>query len=161
MQRKCVLKTTKMAMLVLIACAFTAMSTSVWAANDNRGDRDRDKHCSNRTLHGNYGLTIEGLLAIPGPGIQVRGVVLQGYDGDGHLTQVDHVVIDGAPPSEAWRPGTGTYSVNADCTGTATITIASSQAPPLVVYFVVTKEGREIRQVVEGNAIVATGEKVE
>jgi hypothetical protein len=31
----------------------------------------------------------------------------------------------------------------------------------LVVYFVVTKEGREIRQVVEGNAIVATGEKVE
>src|SRR6201988_3245885 len=86
MQRKCVLKTTKMAMLVLIACAFTAMSTSVWAANDDRGDRD--KHCSNRTLHGNYGLTIEGLLAIPGPGIQVRGVVLQGYDGDGHITQV-------------------------------------------------------------------------
>jgi hypothetical protein len=160
MQSKYALKLTRMAMYVLIACAFTAISTSVWAANDNRGDRE--KHCSNRTLHGNYGLTIEGLLAIPGPGIQLRGVVLQGYDGDGHITQVDHVVIDGAPPSEAWRPGTGTYSVNADCTGTATINLPSSTgAPPLVVYFVVTKEGRGIRQVVEGNAIVATGEKVE
>jgi hypothetical protein len=150
-----------MAMLVLIACAFTAMSTSVWAANDDRGDGDRDKHCSNRTLHGNYGLTIEGLLAIPGPGIQVRGVVLQGYDGDGHITQVDHVVVDGAAPPEAWRPGTGTYSVNADCTGTATLTIPSSPGPPIVLYFVVAKEGREIRQVTDGNAIIATGDKVD
>jgi len=161
MQRKCVLKLTRMAMHVMIACAFAAVSSSVWAANDDRGDRDGDKHCSNHTLHGNYGLTIEGLLAIPGPGIQLRGVVLQDYDGNGHITQVDHVVIDGAPPSEAWRPGTGTYSVNADCTGTATLTIPSSPGPPLVLYFVVTKEGREIRQVVDGNAIIATGEKVE
>jgi hypothetical protein len=147
-----------MAMHVLIACAFTAISTSMWAANDDSGNGRR---CSNRTLYGNYGFTIEGLLAIPGPGIQLRGVVLVGYDGNGHITQVDHVVEDGAPPSEAWRPGTGTYHVNANCTGKATITIASSPAPPLVVYFVVTKEGREIRQVVEGNAVVATGEKVE
>jgi hypothetical protein len=159
MQRKCVLKTTKMAMLVLISCAFTAMSASVWAANDDRGDRDR--RCSNRTLDGSYGFTVEGLLAIPGPGIQIRGVVLQRYDGRGHITQVDHIVTDGAPPQEAWTPGSGTYTVNADCTGTATITVPSSPQPPLVVYFVVTKEGREIRQVVEGNAVVATGEKVE
>jgi hypothetical protein len=149
-----------MAMHVMIACALAAISTSVWAANDDRGDRDKDKRCSNHTLDGNYGFTIEGLLGIPGSGIQVRGVVLVGYDGNGHITQVDHVVVDGAPPPEAWRPGSGTYSVNADCTGTATINIPSSPAPPLVVYFVVTKEGREIRQVVEGNAVIATGEKV-
>jgi hypothetical protein len=31
----------------------------------------------------------------------------------------------------------------------------------LVVYFVVSKGGREIRQVVVGNAIIGTGEKVE
>jgi hypothetical protein len=150
-----------MAMHVMIACAFAAVTSSALAANDDRGDRDREKHCSNHTLNGNYGFTIEGLLGIPGSGIQVRGVVRQGYDGEGHITQVDHVVIDGAPPLEAWRPGSGTYSVNADCTGTATITIPSSPAPPLVVYFVVAREGREIRQVVEGNAVIATGEKVE
>jgi hypothetical protein len=160
MQRKCVLKLPKMAMPVMIACALAAVSTSVWAAaNEDRGDRD--KHCSNRTLDGSYGFTVEGLLGIPGRGIQIRGVILQKYDGNGHLTQVEHVVIDGAPPSEAWTPGSGTYTVNADCTGTATITIPSSGAPPLVVYFVVNKHGKAVREVSEGNAIVATGEKVE
>lgn len=146
-------------MLVMIVCALASVNTCVWAANDD--DRDRDRSCSDRTLQGNYGFTVEGLLAIPGPGIQVRGVVLQRYDGRGHITQVDHVVIDGMPPNEAWRPGTGTYSVNADCTGTATINIPSSPAPPLVVYFVVDNEGKEIRQVVEGNAVVATGRRVD
>jgi hypothetical protein len=74
---------------------------------------------------------------------------------------VEHVVIDGAPPSEAWTPGSGTYTVNGDCTGSATITIPSSDGPPLVVFFVVTKHGRMVREVSNGNAIVATGEKVE
>jgi hypothetical protein len=150
-----------MAMHVMIVCAFAVISTSVWAANDDRGDRDRDKQCSDRILHGDYGLTIEGLLAVPGPGLQLRGVVLQSYDGNGHITQVDHVVIDGTPQSKGWRPGSGTYSVNADCTGQATLIFPSSQQPPLELFFVVTKEGRAIRQVVNGNAIIATGEKVE
>jgi hypothetical protein len=149
-----------MAMLVMIVCALVSINRSMWAANDE-GRESGDRRCSNRTLSGTYGLTIEGLLAIPGPGIQVRGVVLQGYDGNGHIKQVDHVVIDGMPPTEAWRPGTGTYHVRPDCTGKATITIASSQQPPLVVYFVVTNDGKEIRQVVEGNAVIATGRRVD
>ena len=161
MQRQCVSKLTRMAMQVMIACAFAAISSSVWAANDNRGDRDREKRCSNQTLDGNYGFTVEGLLGIPGSGIQIRGVILQEYDGNGHLTQVEHVVVDGAPPSETWTPGSGTYTVNEDCTGKATITIPSSGAPPLVVFFVVTRHGRMVREVSEGNAIIATGEKVE
>ena len=160
MQKQYVSKLPRMAMLVMIVCALATVNCSVWAANNDNRDNDK-KSCSNRTLNGNYGFTIEGLLAIPGPGIQVRGVVLQGYDGRGHITQVDHVVIDGMPPSEAWRPGSGTYSVNADCTGTATITIPSSTAPPLVVYFVVDNDGKEIRQVVEGNAVTAIGRRVE
>ena len=159
MKKQFVSKLPRMAMLVMIVCALATINCSAWAANDD--GRDRDKTCSNRTLHGKYGFTIEGLLAIPGPGVQVRGVVLQDYDGRGNITQVDHVVIDGMPPSEAWRPGSGTYSVNADCTGTATLTIPSSAAPPLVVYFVVDNDGKEIRQVVEGNAVTATGRRVE
>ena len=70
-------------------------------------------------------------------------------------------MLDGAPLSKGWRFSTGTYSVNADCTGQATIIFPSSPQPPLELFFVVTKEGRQIRQVVNGNAIVATGEKVE
>jgi hypothetical protein len=143
-----------MAMPVMIACALAAVNSYVWAAND------KEKSCSNQTLDGDYGLTIEGLLDIPGTGIQIRGVVLQNYDGNGHITQVDHVVIGGMPPPEAWRPASGTYTVNADCTGKATITFPSSPAPPLVVYFVVVSQGKEIRQVVEGNAVIAIGKKV-
>ncbi len=142
--------------ILMLTCGFAVVTSSAWADDD----KDHDKSCSNRTLNGDYGFTIEGLLAIPGPGIQVRGVALQHYDGNGHLTNSDHVVIDGTPPPDAWRPGSGTYIVNPDCTGTATITFPSSPAPPLVVYFVIVKDGSKIRQVVEGNAAIATGEKV-
>jgi hypothetical protein len=141
----------------LIACGMGVVCAAPARADD---DKDARARCSNETLEGSYALTIEGLLAVPGPGLPLRGVVLQRYDGDGNITQVDHVVVNGTPPSEAWRPGTGTYSVNADCTGTATLNIAGG-GPPLVVYFVVAKHGKEIRQVVEGNAIIATGDKVE
>jgi hypothetical protein len=159
MQAKSVSKFRRMAMRVMIGCAVAAVSSSLWAANDNAGDKE--KHCSNRTLNGSYGFTVEGLLGIPGGGTQIRGVILQEYDGNGHLTQVEHVVVDGAPPSEEWTPGSGTYTVKPDCTGSATITVPSSGAPPLVVFFVVTKHGRMVREVSNGNAITATGEKVE
>jgi hypothetical protein len=157
MQNRYISKLTTMAMPVMIACALAVTSTA-WAAQSD--DKDEGKSCSNQTLHGAYGFTIEGLLNIPGPGTQVRGVVLQTYDGNGHITQVDHVVIDGTPPPEAWRPATGTYTVNADCSGKATVTFPSSPQPPLVVYFVVVNNGKEIRQVVEGNAVIATGKRV-
>jgi hypothetical protein len=161
MQTKRVSKFLRISMHMMIGCAVAAISSSAWAANDNRGDRDREKRCSNRSLDGNYGFTVEGLLGIPGNGVPIRGVILQAYDGNGHLTQVEHVVVDGAPPSEEWTPGSGTYTVNPDCTGTATITIPSSGSPPLVVFFVVTKHGRMVREVSNGNAIIATGEKVD
>ena len=142
---------------LLMACALAIGSSTSWAASD---DHDGDKGCSTHTLHGAYGLTIEGLVAIPGPGIQIRGVVLQTFDGNGGLTQVDHVVIGGAPSASPWTAGTGTYSVNPDCTGKATI-ITSAGAPPLVVYFVITDDGKGISQVVDGNAVIATGRRLD
>jgi hypothetical protein len=146
-----------MAMPVMIACALAVTSTA-WAAQSD--DKDEGKTCSNQTLHGAYGFTIEGLLAIPGPGIQVRGVVLQTYDGNGHITQVDHVVIGGMAPPEEWRPGTGTYTVNPDCTGKATLFPGGTSGPPLVLFFVIVNHGEMIRQVVDGNATIATGNRV-
>ena len=145
-------------MPVMIDCALAAVNSTAWATQSN--EKDEGKSCSKQTLHGDYGLTIEGLLNIPGPGTQLRGVVMQSYDGNGHITQVDHVVVDGTPPLLAWTPGSGTYTVNADCTGKATISVPSSPFPPLVLYFVVVDNGREIRQVVEGNAVIATGRRV-
>jgi hypothetical protein len=153
-----------MAISVIIACALAVANTSVSAAATY--DRDREKPCSNHTLDGDYGFTIEGLLAVPGPGIQVRGVVVQHFDGKGNVTQVDHVVIDGMAPPDEWRPGTGTYTVNSDCTGKATLFPGGTpedthSGPPLVVYFVIVKNGQMIREVVNGNAVIATGNKLD
>lgn len=158
MQSKSLLKLTGTTMsIIMITCGLAVVNSSAWAADDRR---DRDAGCSNRTLEGDYGFTNEGLLDTPGGPATLRGVVLEHFDGNGHLTTIDHTVIGGMPPPEAWRPGSGLYTVNPDCTGTATIIIPSSPAPPLVVYFVVVRQGREIRQVVEGNAIIGVGKRV-
>jgi hypothetical protein len=42
------------------------------------------------------------------------------FDGAGNFTQTDNVSINGFP-AIVNRPGSGTYSVNADCTGTQTL----------------------------------------
>jgi hypothetical protein len=114
-------------------------------------------HCSNRTLFGNYGFTIEG--TILAPNFQIRGLALQHYDGRGNIKQVDHIVTEGMPPAEEWTPGTGTYTVNPDCTGSAVINSPSNPAP-IALHFVIVNNGNEIRQVVDANAVVAVGKKV-
>ena len=84
---------------------------------------------------------------------------MQHYDGKGNITQVDHVVVGGFPPAQEWQPGTGTYSVNPDCTGTAVL--HTPENPDVNLHFVVVKRGTEIHQVVDGDAVTATGIKVE
>jgi hypothetical protein len=125
-----------------------------------------NSQCSNRTLSGDYGFTIEG--TILDANLPIRGLALQHYDGRGHITQVDHVVSGGYPPPQAWTPGTGTYTVNPDCTGSAVIISPSSAPPgssgpppPLNIHFVIVDHGRQIKQVVDANAVVANGVKVD
>ncbi|HEY1496758.1 MAG TPA: hypothetical protein VGF49_19520 [Candidatus Solibacter sp.] len=83
------------------------------------------------------------------------------FDGKGNFTQVDHVVINGTPPALVWTPGYGTYSVNPNCTGTAVINIPGNPLAPVRVQFVVVKQGKEIYQVVDGNAVTSVGTRVE
>ena len=141
--------------LVLIVSGFVATSTLAMAESDS-GPGNRP--CSNRTLSGDYGFALEGVII--GPNIPLRGVVMQHYDGRGHITQVDHVVDGGNPPAQEWAPGTGTYTVNPDCTGSAVI-YSSSSPFPLNVHFVVVSHGTEIHQVVDGNAVSTVGRKVD
>jgi hypothetical protein len=98
--------------------------------------------CRNATLSGDYSFTIEGQILGVGP---VNGVAETHFDGAGKLSQVDFVVRAGVVPP-GWRPGTGIYSVNSDCTGNATITPAAGAV--LNLQFVVLKNGKEIRTVV-------------
>jgi hypothetical protein len=116
---------------------------------------DGGKRCSNRTLSGNYGFLLEGTDL--GLNLPFRGVVMQGYDGNGNITQVDHVVFGGNPPPQEWTPGTGTYTVNPDCTGRAVLDTAQGQVN---LHFVVVDDGKQINQVVDANAVTAVGIRV-
>jgi len=73
--------------------------------------------------------------------------------------EVDHIVLDGMPPAEEWTPGSGTYTVNPDCTGSAVIHSQSSP-DPVNLHFVVVNDGTEIHQVVDANAVTDIGIKV-
>jgi len=118
--------------------------------------------CSERTIAGNYAFSIEGTLLLPQGGtLLLRGISLAHYDGRGNMTQIDHVVTNGAAPQEEWTPGTGTYTVNPDCTGTQTIDIPGNPSSPVNLHFVIDQGGKEIRQVVDANAVAAIGSRVD
>ena len=108
-----------------------------------------DRRCNNRLIEGTYGFTIEGQkVGGPGPvGPQV-GVAITTFDGDGNLSQLDSVVIGGSQVADFTHPrASGTYSVNANCTGTFTLEFLDGRQP-VTVDFVVVDYGWEIDTVV-------------
>jgi hypothetical protein len=68
--------------------------------------------------------------------------------------------MNGHLDAPGWRPGTGTYSVNPDCTGTQTIVVPG--LPDLHLQFIVAQSGHTIHQIVidPGFATTAEGERV-
>ena len=116
--------------------------------------------CSNATIRGSYAFTIHGTIFLPnGATLLIDGVAKETFDGRGNETQVDAVATNGilAP---GWRPGSGTYSVNPDCTGTQTVFVDG--LPDLHLQFIVAQGGKTIHQVVTdpGVATTAEGERV-
>jgi hypothetical protein len=159
-------KVSMMAMPAMIAGCLLMSSALAQAQQETSSTFSQERRCSNRTLSGDYGFTIEG--TILNANLPIRGLALQHYDGRGHITQVDHVVAGGYPPPQEWTPGTGTYTVNPDCTGSAVIISPSSAPPgssgpppPLNIHFVIVDHGKQIKQVVDANAVVANGVKVD
>jgi hypothetical protein len=114
--------------------------------------------CSDRTLRGDYAFAIDGTIVTPSGPLLVRGVAMTHFDGHGNLSQVDVVTLNGVASGPDWRPATGTYEINPDCTGTAQILPAG--APPLNLRLVVAERGRQVFTVVIGNATGSTGSRV-
>ena len=116
--------------------------------------------CSARTIAGDYAYTIEGTLILsPTVTLPIHGISLAHYDGEGNKTQLDHVVVNGQEPQEEWTPGSGTYTVN--CTGWQEVFINGNLDPPIRSHFIIDQGGREIREVIDANAVTAIGAKVE
>ena len=116
--------------------------------------------CTNSTIRGTYASTIHATIFLPdGSTLLLDGLAKQTFDGNGNFTQVDAVAANGNL-TPGWRPGSGTYSVNPDCTGTQTIVIPGN--PDLHTQFIVSQSGNIIRGMVidPGFASTAEGERV-
>jgi hypothetical protein len=134
------------------------------------GTSQSERVCSNATLQGTYGVYISGTRPAPSvapgaPGFvgqmeEVIGVVVQVYDGKGNFTQVDNVkgTVSGITPD---RPGKGIYTVNADCSGSSTV----SPAPGVTIVqkALVLDGGKEIRSITitpDATNVTAIGRKL-
>jgi hypothetical protein len=138
------------------ALAGAALTAAVPASAQGEGTG----RCTDRTIRGDYAFSIDGTILAGTPNaFLLRGVAMTRFDGDGGLTQVDFTTRNGAPMSADWRPASGSYSINPDCTGSAEI-VQSDGTPSVTLRLVVADHGREIRTVVVGNASGSVGIRV-
>lgn len=102
--------------------------------------------CNAHLLNDDYGVQISGSRpAMPGPlapAEQVVGVAMGHFDGRGGYTQVGstHGAVSGVTTA---TPATGTYVVNADCTGVITFQNAG-QPFSIQVAIVVVGQGDQV-----------------
>ena len=164
MQKRITSRISVIVILGIFVCGFLGVISSKSQAGPEHSlvqNSQGQGHCSNRTIVGDYAFTVDGTLLIsPGVTLPFRGLALAHYDGRGNMTQVDHIVYNGVPPQLEWTPGSGTYTVNPDCTGSEVIEVPNSPASPINLHFIVDERGNEIRQVVDANAAIAIGSRV-
>jgi hypothetical protein len=137
-----------------------ALAQATSGAPTLRADDDGPKACSNWTLRGDYGSAIDGAIVLPSPApsLLLRGLVMQHFDGRGNFSQVDFITLNGVPEGSDWRPATGTYEVNPDCTGTAVINFDDGRS--LHTRLLVVDGGRQVMGIVEGIATGSIGTRV-
>jgi hypothetical protein len=140
---------------LLAVAALVFGLNSIAAAAENKG-------CSDATLIGDYGFTIQGYSPNPdGTQSPIRGVAITHFDGAGKLTQRDFVITAGLPnvgngnaeTGFVFSTGeTGSYALNSDCTGTAEIDlnvpVPFGSKGVIKLMLVVTNDGRAIHTVV-------------
>ena len=132
---------------ILLTLALAASSASMARADI----------CSNATLKPAYAFTIHGEI-LAGPAARVLdGIALTTFDGNGKLTPVDAVSENGVV-GQVWRPATGSYSPNSDCTGSMTLVFENVQQPPLNLVIVVSPLKNTIHTVVLNSAVGVTSD---
>ncbi len=124
---------------VVVAGLMLSAAQNPAFAHDPKG-----KACSNATLHGTYGIQMQGTRPAPGGTETVIGVVVRHYDGAGGVTQVDNIKgsITGIVPD---RPGTGTYQVFEDCS--AVVDFQPAPGVPIQERLVIVDKGHELRSI--------------
>jgi hypothetical protein len=115
--------------------------------------------CSNATLRGAYAFRVSGKVFVPGTStiaVYNDGVAMTTFNGMGGLTQEDWIMRNGVsdpPPTPGFHDNeTGTYTVNADCTGHAEIDFpippGGTSGAVITLKFVLGEHGRVIHTIV-------------
>jgi hypothetical protein len=157
MQRKSV---SRMWMAAVLVCGLLALGASAMAQSATADSHEG--HCSNRTLFGEYGCSVQGvLLNVPGLPSEATfvGVTTSTFDGKGNVTGTEHVVVNGMSFNPGFDTNSGTYSVNPDCTGTSIVNTPNSPVP-LNLYFVIVDDGKEFRAVLNSDALLNVCKRV-
>jgi hypothetical protein len=114
--------------IALTLAMFGALSAAATAQDTGK--------CSIGKLSGSYGFKMDGA---NGPA-HFAAVGVQTFDGHGNFSTVNTISIDGnVIPGIAF---TGTYTVNADCTGSGTANFGPGSTS--VVNFVIVDSGKQI-----------------
>lgn len=105
--------------------------------------------CSLKTLNGSYGFGADGLVNPTGQPfvstsatIPIAVISAQAFDGAGNFSSSNTSNVGGFVFTST---GSGTYTVNADCTGSATSNLSNGEV--IHVSFVVIDNGRQILSV--------------
>ena len=116
--------------------------------------RVQAKECSNASLKGTYGASCEGTIVGVGP-LAVIGVLTA--DRDGNISGVETLSVNGVITTGVTL--TGTYTLNADCTGSIVTTAPDGSVTDHD--FVLDDNKKEIRIIVTepGAVVVCTGRK--
>jgi hypothetical protein len=154
MNNNWLIRNLKLSTHTMIVCGLLGFSVSAVAQSTN--ETTDGGRCSNRTLKGDYGCSVQGvLLNVPGlpPEATFVAVTTSHFDGRGNVTGTEHAVVNGMSFNPGWDMNSGTYTVNPDCTGRAAVSTPNS-AVPLDLYLVVVDIGKEFRQVLNSSALL-------
>ena len=149
--QRCVLlsRISILAIRTIVVSSLVLAASTVWA-------NDGDRQCSNRTLSGDYGCEVRGLL-LPAPGVSIefRGLTMTHFNGDGGVTAMESIVVGGNLVSPNWVQSSGNYTINPDCTGTAPINTPHSPVP-LQLHLIVVDNGKRAFSVLDASALLTT-----
>jgi hypothetical protein len=137
-----------------IVCGLLAFSLS--AVAQSREEATSGGRCSNRTLNGDYGCSVQGvLLNVPGlpPEATFVAVTTSHFDGRGNMTGTEHAVVNGMSFNPGWDTNGGTYTVEPRLHG-ASHGHHAEQSSSTRSVLVVVDNGKEFRQVLNANALL-------
>ncbi len=119
---------------------FLLFWAATWTAPAHAGQ------CSLAGVAGKYGFTLNGVVITPGGPVPIAAVGKAVLDAAGNSSGTEARSVGGGYADETF---TGTYTVNADCTGTATLQFFESGNPvrTSVLSIVFDNNQREIRMV--------------